>query len=63
MSLRYRDVAVNLTLRGKLKSEGAGGIELPKFQVKKGDFATILQKLGAKAPSPPGSGVHEVILQ
>ena len=38
---------------GKLQSEGAGGMELPEFEAKKGDFAKILQKLEWSPPAPP----------
>ena len=31
---------------------GAVGIEMPKFEAKKGDFAKILQKLGGYSPPP-----------
>ena len=50
---------MNLILRGSLKCEEAVGIELRKFEAKKGDFAKILQKLREGAgfrpttPAPP----------
>ena len=36
----FRHVGVNFKVWSQLKSEGAGGIELPKFEVKRGDFAS-----------------------
>ena len=44
------DRGVKLKVRGQLKSEGAGGIEMPKFEKKKGNFAKVFQKLGEVRP-------------
>ena len=54
------DGGVNLKVRGLTGTWGPVGIEMPKFEAKKGDFAKIWQKLGGGgySPSPPGSAVH-----
>ena len=44
------DSEVNLKVRELTGTWGAVGIEMPKFEAKKGDFAKIWQKLGATAP-------------
>ena len=51
---------VNLKVQGLTGTWGAVGIEMPKFEAKKGDFAKIWQKLGAAAP-PPGFAIHGVL--
>ena len=47
---------VNLKVRGLTGTWGAVGIEMPKFEAKKGDFAKIWQKLGRL--QPPGPAVY-----
>ena len=44
------DGRVNLKVRGVNLNVGAVGIEIPKFEAKKGDFAKIWQKLEGLQP-------------
>ena len=49
----FIDGGVNLKVRGLTGTWGAVGIEMSKFEAKKGDFANIWQKLeGYSTPSP-----------
>ena len=55
------DDGVNLKVWRLTGTWGGVGIEMPKFEAKKGDFAKIWQKLGGlqpPPPPPPGSAVH-----
>ena len=45
--------------RSEFESAGAVGIEMLKFEAKKGDFVKVWQKLGGGARAPPGSAAHE----
>ena len=52
----FIDSGVNLKVLGLTGTWGGVGIEMPKFEAKKGDFAKIWRKLGgggAAAPCPP----------
>ena len=54
----FIDGGVNLKVWGLTGTWGAVGIEMPKFEGKKGDFAKICKNWGGLQPPPPGSAVH-----
>ena len=47
------DGGVNLKVRGLTGTWGAVGIEMSKFEAKKGDFAKLWNKLGGYSPPAP----------